>query len=59
MPPLCFASQPYGFAHVTLLVMMSVRAIVAGEVDLDARQERVLPDLMAAGLADNIPAGPS
>ena len=56
MPPPCFVGQSYGLSHVTLLVAMSVRAVLTREVDFQAGHEWMLPDLVAPGLADNVPA---
>jgi hypothetical protein len=38
---------------------MGIRSVLSSEVDLDALQQRMPPDLMAPGLTDDAPACPS
>jgi hypothetical protein len=51
----CRAGLRHGLAHVVLLVAVRVRAVVAGEHDPLAREQRVPPGLVASLLPLNVP----
>jgi hypothetical protein len=52
----CLLCAPDGFADVALLLVMGVLAVFARQMDDFTGQQRMLPNLVAAGLVIYVPA---